>query len=292
MRVVLQFAGGLVESAVIEFIRGVVGVLPEVVSGLLFVSLAYVGIRIGLSVLRAALDRVYPAQQDLVVELFVTVAGVFLWFGVALTLLKILGMGDVAASLGTATGFIALGISYALSNTIADTVAGVYLLRDPDYNAGDRVTAAGETGVVRDIGLRKTRIERDDDDLVIMANSKVDAGWVKEGPEPEVDAEPEADPAPDSADGSEGPDTLVADKVVSDRVYADEVVTDRVVGDSAAGASTPADHDPDGGGAGDAGIGPEASEGVDDNAKDSARREDADGPDRRDDSPDDRTRGE
>ena len=269
MRVALQFDGGLVESAVTEFVRDVVGVLPEVVSGLLFVVLAYVGIRIALSVLRTALDRVYPTQQDLVVELFVTVVGVFLWFGVALTLLKILGMGDVAASLGTATGFIALGVSYALSNTIADTVAGVYLLRDPDYNAGDRVTAAGETGVVRGIGLRKTRIERDDGDLVIMANSKVDAGWVREAPEPEE----APDPAPEPVDEPGGSDTLVADKVVSDRVYADEVVTDRVVNDGSDGADTPED-----------GGGTPGTDDLDD--------ADTSGPDRRDDSPDDRTHGE
>ena len=286
MRVALQFGGGIIESAVGEFVRGIVGVLPEVVSGLLFVSLAYVGIRIALSVLRAALDRVYPAQQELVVELFVTVAGVFLWFGVGLTLLKILGMGDVAASLGTATGFIALGVSYALSNTIADTVAGVYLLRDPDYDAGDRVTAAGETGVVHDIGLRKTRIERDDGDRVIMANSKVDAGWVKEAPEAEAteEPEPEADPDPAGEGEDGGAGTLVADKVVSDRVYADEVVTDRVVdrttdADGPGGDTRATDADasaPDHRGDAD---GPD-------------RREDAEGPDRRDDSPDDRTRGE
>ena len=285
MRVALQFDGGLVESAISEFVRGAVGVLPEVVSGLLFVSVAYVGIRIALSVLRTALDRVYPAQQDLVVELFVTVAGVFLWFGVGLTLLKILGMGDVAASLGTATGFIALGVSYALSNTIADTVAGVYLLRDPDYDAGDRVTAGGETGVVRDIGLRKTRIERDDGDRVIMANSKVDAGWVKEAPEPESgtepelesESEPEPEAEPEPADASEGTNTLVVDRVVSDRVYADEVVTDRVVTDGS-----------DGGDAPDA----EASAAGTDDPADADRREDADGPDRRPDAPDDRTHGE
>ena len=185
--------GALVRNTVDEFVRGVVGALPEVVSGLLFVSLAYVSIRLILAALRATLDRIYPAEQDLVAELFVTVVGVFLWFGAGLTLLKILGMGDVAASLGTATGFVALGVSYALSNTIADTVAGVYLLRDPDYSLGDVVTAAGETGVVRDIGLRKTRIERDDGDVVIIANSKVDAGWVKEAPAAESEETAEAE---------------------------------------------------------------------------------------------------
>ncbi len=284
MRVALQF-GDVVESAVTEFIRGVVGVVPEVVSGLLFISLAYVGIRLALSALRAALGRVYPAEQELVVELFVTVVGVFLWFGVALTLLKIVGMGDVAASLGTATGFIALGVSYALSNMIADTVSGVYLLRDPDYNAGDVVTAAGETGVVRDIGLRKTRIERENGDRVILANSSVDAGWVWESPEEETEAEPvpeETEPEPVPEEGAS--DTLVATKVVADRVYADEVVADRVGRDGAGGDSGAPANGTDGDRSGDA-------DAADFDAPDAGpdRRDDAEGPDRRGDAPDDRT---
>ncbi len=83
------------------------------------------------------LDGLYPEEQDLVVELGVAVAGVFLWFGAALALLNIVGMTEVAATLGTATGFVALGVSYALSEMIKDAVAGVYLLRDPDFSPGD-----------------------------------------------------------------------------------------------------------------------------------------------------------
>jgi hypothetical protein len=283
--------GSFARDTVDEFVRGVVGALPEVVSGLLFVSLAYVAIKVALSLLRATLDRIYPAEQDLVVELFVTVVGVFLWFGAALSLLKILGMGDVAASLGTATGFVALGVSYALSNMIADTVAGVYLLRDPDYNLGDTVTAAGETGVVRDIGLRKTRIEREDGDLVIVANSKVDAGWVWQAPVDESEAaDDEAEPAPERADetAADGADTLVANTVVSDTIYADEVVADSVVdaddADDADGSEVrrteseteTADQSAVGTGGEASGVGAEGDD-------------DASGPDRRDDAPDDRT---
>jgi len=116
---------------------------------------------------------------------------VFLWFGVALTLLKIVGMGDIAASLGTAAGFVALGISFALSNMIADTVAGVYLLRDPDFEIGDRVTVDSVTGTVVGIELRKCRIELDSGDTVVLANKDVEKKWTKleEAPPTEIPAE-------------------------------------------------------------------------------------------------------
>ncbi|TKX85526.1 mechanosensitive ion channel, partial [Halorubrum sp. SS5] len=115
-------------------------------------------------------------------DLIVTLVSIFLWFGVALTFLKVLGMGDIAASLGTAVGFIALGVSYALSEMIEDTVAGVYLLRDPDFNVGYRVEAKGVTGTVAAIELRKTRIDTDADDRIVVANREIEPRWTHDVP--------------------------------------------------------------------------------------------------------------
>jgi small-conductance mechanosensitive channel len=181
MQTSVGFLSELVQRTLADIQQGVVDAAPRVIMALVFLTVAYVGIRIALRAVRGALDAVYPDDQDLIVNLATTVVGVFLWFGAALTLLNILGMGDIAASLGTAAGFIALGISYALSNMIADTVAGVYLLRDPDFNPGDRVTASDVTGEVRDIGLRKSRFRLDDGDTVVMANSAVESKWRVEG---------------------------------------------------------------------------------------------------------------
>ncbi len=155
-----------------------VDAIPRLLTALVFLVVAYVAIRLTLGVVRSVLGRVY-ADNELVADLFATVAAVFLWFGAALTLLKLLGMGDIAASLGTATGFVALGVSYALSDMIADTVAGVYLLRDPDFNPGDRVETADVSGVVLDIGLRKTRLEIEGGDVVVLGNGSVEEKWTK-----------------------------------------------------------------------------------------------------------------
>jgi small-conductance mechanosensitive channel len=185
MQTSVGFLTELVRGTVADVQQGLIDAVPKVIMALVFLTIAYVGIRIGVRIVRGALDALYPDDQDLIVNLAATVVGVFLWFGAALTLLNILGMGDIAASLGTAAGFIALGISYALSNMIADTVAGVYLLRDPDFNPGDRVTASDVTGEVRDIGLRKSRFRLDDGDTVVMANSAVESKWTLENePEP------------------------------------------------------------------------------------------------------------
>lgn len=168
------------ETVLAEFFTGIVSAVPNVLSGLLFLVLAYVSIKLILAIVRSILDRVYPEDQELIVDLMVVVVGVFLWFGAALAVLKIVGLGEVAASLGTAAGFIGLGIAFALKEMIADTVAGIYLLRDPDFNVGDRVETASVTGTIRRVDLRKTRIEGEGGDLIVLANRDVEKKWTQQ----------------------------------------------------------------------------------------------------------------
>lgn len=155
--------------------------VPTLVRVLIVLVLAYVGIKLVLWVVRRVLGRIYGEREGLVVDLAVAIVGLFLWFGVALSVLSTLGMGEIAASLGTATGFVALGVSYALSGMIEDTVAGVYLLKDPDFEVGDRVETDKGSGVVRAIELRKCRLEQDDGSTLVVANGDVEKKWTRSG---------------------------------------------------------------------------------------------------------------
>ena len=183
----------LLGRSLANFVEGLVVAVPRLLSGLIFLALAYATVRIVLALVRSSIERLYVGDRELVGDLIVTLASVFLWFGVALTFLKVVGMGDIAASLGTAVGFIALGVSYALSEMIEDTVAGVYLLRDPDFNPGYRVEAKGVTGTVAAIELRKTRIDTDAGDRVVVANREIEPRWTHDVPAED-----------DGSDGSDG----------------------------------------------------------------------------------------
>lgn len=163
------------------FTSQLVAALPDLLTAGLFLVLAYVAIRTIQWLTRRSLQRMYPTDQRLIVDFAVLVVGAGLWFAAVLALLTILGMRNIAASMGAASGFVALGVAYALSDVIADTVAGIYLLKDPDFNYGDRVTVDDVTGEVTDIGLRKSRIELDDGDRVVFGNETVDKGWTRQG---------------------------------------------------------------------------------------------------------------
>ena len=170
----------VVADAAAEFVAGLEATLPRLLAAVVFLAAAYVVIKLIRVVLRRALGRMYAPDEQLIVDFGVLLVTAGLWFAAALALLSVLGLEGIAASLGTAAGFIALGVSYALSDMIADTVAGLYLLRDPDFNAGDRVTTGDVTGDVHSIGLRKSRIELDDGDIVVLANQAVEKRWRRE----------------------------------------------------------------------------------------------------------------
>lgn len=150
---------------------------PKILSGVVFLVLAAVLIKIAMFVVKSGLQRALPGQ-DVYQAFAATIVVVFLWFGVALTFLSIIGLDGIATALGTASGFLALGVSYALSSMIADSVAGIYLLRDPDFNEGDKITAGDMTGTVQAIELRKTRFEVDGD-TVVRANAEVEKRWTR-----------------------------------------------------------------------------------------------------------------
>ena len=168
---------GVVEETFAEFVDTVASALPDIAAGLVFLVLAAVTVRALMAVVRAVLRRTFDSQP-VYAQLGTTLAAIALWFGVLLAFLSAVGLPEIAAALGTASGFLALGVSYALSGMLADAVAGLYLLRDPDFNPGDEVVAGDVSVTVETIELRKTRF-RADGDTIVRANADVEKKWTK-----------------------------------------------------------------------------------------------------------------
>jgi small-conductance mechanosensitive channel len=171
---------GIVTDTIDTLMDDFAASLPRLIAGVLFVVVAAVCIKLLMVAVRSGLRRTLGGESPVYRQFLATVLLVFLWFGVALSFLSIVGLEVIAASLGTATGFLALGVSYALSGMIADAVAGVYLLRDPDFNPGDSVDVGGTVGTVESIELRKTRLAVDGD-TVVRANADIEKQWTKLG---------------------------------------------------------------------------------------------------------------
>lgn len=174
----LALQTGVVVDAFDKFVVNLRAALPNLFAGIVFLVLAAVLVKVVMVAVRFGLRRALPGEAPVYRQFLAIVVLVFLWFGVALSFLSIIGLGDIAASLGTATGFLALGVAYALSGMIADAVAGIYLLRDADFMPGDRVQVGDTEGVVKSIELRKTRLDVDGDTRV-QGNADIEKRWTK-----------------------------------------------------------------------------------------------------------------
>jgi small-conductance mechanosensitive channel len=177
MLVPLRSPTGIVRSSLDTFLGSLTAAIPKILAGVVFLVLAYLLIRVIMFLVGGVLEGTFP-DQPVYRQFAATIVAVFLWFGVALSFLSIVGLDGIAASLGTATGFLALGVSYALSGMIADAVAGIYLLRDPDFMPGDTIESGGTEGVIKSIELRKTRISVGED-TVVRGNAEMEKKWTK-----------------------------------------------------------------------------------------------------------------
>jgi small-conductance mechanosensitive channel len=73
--------------------------------------------------------------------------------GIALTLVIIFGLVSEIGSIATYIGFVTAGVAVALQNVILAVVAYFFLIGRYGVRVGDRITLAGVTGRVVDIGL-------------------------------------------------------------------------------------------------------------------------------------------
>jgi small-conductance mechanosensitive channel len=170
----------LISEALRTLVSDVAAALPRILAGIIFLVVAALGIRLIKAALVLFLNRTFATEPTVYRQFLVAIVMLFLWFGVGLSFLSVVGLEQIAASLGSAAGFLALGVSYALSDVIADVVAGVYLLRDEDFMPGDEVDIGGTVGTVKSIELRKTRLSvNQGEDTMVRNNAEIEKQWTK-----------------------------------------------------------------------------------------------------------------
>ena len=95
--------------------------------------------------------------------------------------IKIIGVGALASIIAGSTagggagtalgGFIGMVIGFATQTVLRQAVAGIFLVLMRPFKPGDRITVAGQTGIVRDIGIMHTVLITEDGATEIMIPS-------------------------------------------------------------------------------------------------------------------------
>jgi small-conductance mechanosensitive channel len=97
----------------------------------------------------------------------------FLMYAVATACTISLSLQLDPAVLTLIGGALAVGVGFALRDTVATFIAGITILFDRPFQVGDRANYAGQYGDIIAIGLRSVRMNTLDDNIVTIPNNKV-----------------------------------------------------------------------------------------------------------------------
>jgi small conductance mechanosensitive channel len=100
-------------------------------------------------------------------------------FGVLSALLVIPQVRAVAGGVLASSAVLALIIGFASQSTLSNFVAGLLIAFTQPVRLGDRVTIAGEDGVVEEIGLTYTFIRTRDQARLVIPNSKLASDTIR-----------------------------------------------------------------------------------------------------------------
>lgn len=103
------------------------------------------------------------------VESIVRFAVYIIAIGLALTLSLRLD----ATTLAVVGGSLAVAVGLSLRDLVASFIAGITIIFDRPFQVGDRVAFAGEYGDIIKIGLRSTRMNTLDHNIITIPNNKV-----------------------------------------------------------------------------------------------------------------------
>ena len=114
-------------------------------------------------------------------EISIALIKIVMWVIYFLILFQVLGLTNVALALTGSFAIVLLGFSNAITTTVSDVLAGLQLANDKDFKVGFKVKAGDQKteGIVREMDIKKTRIEDKEGKLHVLPNSVIEKNeWV------------------------------------------------------------------------------------------------------------------
>ena len=112
------------------------------------------------------------AERRLFYKRIAPIARIVLWSVAVFVILRFIFELD-ATGLAAAAAAIGVAVGFAAQDLLKNLFGGLVIIFDQPFQVGDKVSIAGTYGEVMSIGLRSTRLQTPDDNLVTVPNSQV-----------------------------------------------------------------------------------------------------------------------
>lgn len=145
------------------------------ITALILITLAYIASGILEIVIRSWGERIAERLNSRVnndlVPLFERIMKVIVF---SVVLILVLSSFDIdVAPLVASLGIAGFAIGFAVKDTLSNIIGGIILILDNSFSVGDKVTIDTDTGIIKEVGLRNTKILTYDNELIIIPNGEL-----------------------------------------------------------------------------------------------------------------------
>lgn len=143
--------------------------LSRVLPAVIIIVIGILAIRLVLKLIRLALEK--SPLEKAAHKLICSIVKVALYLLLGLIVASKLGI-DVTGVVALAS-VLTLAISLSVQNALTNLIGGFTLLTNKPFVSGDFVEIAGQSGVVKDVGLTYTNLTTGDNKVISIPNSAV-----------------------------------------------------------------------------------------------------------------------
>jgi len=170
--------GGFIVSAILDIIAGIGGFVVTLLTFVIaFVVLYLVGKRLLTELTRKSLNQ--REFSPAVVSLGASIAGAIALFGAVAIAAVVAGFPVILGAFATIAGALALGVAFAAGDIIENFVAGIFILKDKPFEVGNYIEWNGNSGIVREINLRVSKLDTLDNEQLTVPNGELANAVVK-----------------------------------------------------------------------------------------------------------------
>ncbi len=147
-------------------------VLLNITTGVIIMLAAYLASKIAEIIIQSwgkkITERIESRIDDDLIPLFLKISKiVIISIGIIMVLSRFnVNIAPLIASLGIA-GF---AIGFAVKDSLSNVIGGIVLILDRSFAVGDKVSIDGDVGVIKEVGLRNTKIQTFDNEIIVYPN--------------------------------------------------------------------------------------------------------------------------